>query len=177
MARRVFSGRTIRSGARTRSMVWLDLWFSTDKVAVAASSAILLATFNAAALALRPFTIVRTRGTLWVASDQSGATEEPQIAFGMMMVNDTAAALGITAIPDPISGSDSPWFVYESAIPGVQVATSIGFNNPVGTQVTIDSKAQRKIGPNEDVAVVVANNSAADGASILLGGRQLVKLH
>ena len=42
-----------------RSNVWIGL--NVAPVAIAAASDVTVATFNAAALALRPFTIVRTR--------------------------------------------------------------------------------------------------------------------
>ena len=58
-------------------MIWLFIGYPTDKVTIAAGSATLLATLNAAALALRPFTVMRTRLRLWIGSDQTVASEEP----------------------------------------------------------------------------------------------------
>ena len=174
MARRAPS-RFIRP--KPRSMVWLSLFVDIDKVAVPVGSGVLLATLNAAALALRPFTVTRTRGTLWTGSDQSAATEEPQISFGMIKVSDQAAAIGVTAVPSPFTDTDAPWFVYETAVPAIQLASTVGFNTPAGRETVIDSKAQRIVGVNEDVALVINNSSAADGAVCIMIGRMLVKLH
>ncbi len=176
MARRFVRSRSfVRRAPGT--MIWLNSNIVTSKVAIPAATAILFATLDAGALLLRPFTVVRTRVNWWSISDQTTALEEPQLAMGWMKVNDSAVSVGITAIPDPINNTDSPWFVYETAVPALQIATAVGFTSPAGTQRIVDSKAQRKIGPNEDLAVVIANNSAADGAFSLLLGRFLVKLH
>ena len=60
----------VRSGRKT-------FWFSGlhSSVALAAGGATLISSLNAAALALRPFTIIRTRGFVGVTMDQVIASE------------------------------------------------------------------------------------------------------
>ncbi len=123
-------------------MVWIGFNIATSKITVPAASAILAASYNAAALLLRPFTIVRTRLDWWSLSDQVAAAEEPQLALGLMTVSDEAIAVGVTAVPDPITNTDAAWFVYETAIPAVQISTAVGFESPAGTQRIVDSKAR-----------------------------------
>ncbi len=65
MARRT-GVRVVRTATR-REMVWLFIQVGTTTIT--GSSTTLLASFNAAALALRPFTIVRTRFLFVVHSD------------------------------------------------------------------------------------------------------------
>ena len=59
--------------ASDRQMVWLGAGILS--ATVSGSVATLLSMFNAAALALRPFTIVRTRLMIQIESDQSAASE------------------------------------------------------------------------------------------------------
>ncbi len=62
------SGFVLRGGVKRRETFWIA---SSVIVAApaAASTAILLSTLNAAVLAVRPFTIVRTIGELFTRSD------------------------------------------------------------------------------------------------------------
>ena len=103
-------GRVSRPGPK-RSTVWLDVNIGED--IVAASTITVLGVLNAAALAFRPFTIVRTRLAILYGTDQNSANESPRGAFGMIVVNDKAAALGVTAIPGPISRLDDDWYVWQ----------------------------------------------------------------
>ena len=174
MARRFVAPR---GRSTKRVTVWVGLTFGGNKVAVSPASAVLLATANAALLALRPFIIIRTRGVLWVGSDQVAATEEPQGAVGSVVVSDIAAVLGITALPDPIGEADGNWMFYENFVAPLEFADGTGFVSPSGWQHKFDSKAMRKVGIDEDVAYVVANNSGADGMEVIMIGRVLFKLH
>ncbi len=73
MARRQFVGRApLRQGQR-RQTDWFGI--SLGPTTVAASERLLLASLNAAALGLRPFTVVRIRLMFFVESDQSVASE------------------------------------------------------------------------------------------------------
>jgi len=165
-----------KSTPHARTMVWVGIETGANKVGIAAATAILLSSANATLLGLRPFTVVRSRGQMLVVSDQVVATEEPQLAFGMMIVSDTAAALGITAVPDPISNIDGDWFVFENILGSIQIGSSgAGFHSAQIKE--FDSKAMRKVGLDEDIVLVGANNSSGDGSDVIVGGRMLLKLH
>jgi len=172
MARR-FTHRPIRSSKRTSQ--WISLRFAP--AVIGASTAILLGSLNAAALALRPFTIVRTRMDLRWASDQAAAAEDPFGSFGMMVVTDTAAALGVTAIPDPGSNEDSDWFLWQGLSVVFSLADATGIDANGGARYDIDSKAMRKVGADDDIVSVVSNLNSADGGVITINGRMLLKLH
>ncbi len=141
---------------------------------MAAATAVLLGTANAGLLALRPFTIIRTRGQIICSADGVAASEEPQIVFGSIVVTDSAAAIGITAIPDPVSNVDGDWFVYEDCPNGFLNDVD---GNTVWKNYPFDSKAMRKVGADDDIALVGANRSAADGGVLIVSGRMLLKLH
>ncbi len=95
MARR---GRVFRSGRQVRETLWVGITESVTTLA-SANSAFLINSGNAALLALRPFTIVRTLGYFATRSDQTGASENYDAALGISVVSDQALAIGITAVP------------------------------------------------------------------------------
>ena len=107
MARRQFA-----RGAAAISQKRLTSWFQFQPIRVTgAAGGTIMFSLNAAALALRPFTIVRSRFEVGIISDQTAATEDQLGAIGMAVVSDQAVAVGVTAVPTPITdmGSDL-WF-------------------------------------------------------------------
>ena len=170
MARRRVQ-RFVRPPAR--SMIWLSI--DTSTTVIASNASVLLTTLNAGALALRPFTIVRTRAVVSWSSDQFAATEFPRGVYGRMVVTDKAASVGIGSVPAPITETDSAWMVYQPLMDDFIFLTSAGFKQGV-QQYTIDSKAMRKVGNDEDVVGVV-QETGVQGAQISVLGRFLVKLH
>ena len=173
MARR---GRTrfIRPAARTK--MWIGGGVGTSSVV--ADSENLISSLSAGALLLRPFTILRTRLELAISTDQQSATETPFGDFGMIVITDTAVAVGITAIPMPgstIGDPDADWFVHQP------MSTRLIFSSAVGmllsfVHYTVDSKAMRKVGPDDNV-VQVWSQEASVGGVIMTHGRLLIQLH
>jgi len=107
------SGFIERGGRMRRESVWLASGeiFTTF---AAANTAVLLTSLGATLLALRPFTVVRTRGILSIQSDQAAAIENQFFAYGHCVVSDQATAIGVTAVPTPDTDDTSDlWFVYE----------------------------------------------------------------
>ena len=161
----------------TRSTVWF--FFDPLEVTLgAASTASLMFTLNAAALALRPFTVVRTRGILGMRTDNQAAQELQSLSLGFAVVSEQATAVGVTAVPTPETDRGSElFFVYESLAGFHELFTAVGFN-PHGQIVTkYDSKAMRKVNEGEDIAVVAETSSISLGAIVHVSGRMLVKLH
>ena len=175
MARRFTRSRG-RSGAPRRESVWLFIPTSEINLA-AASTAVLAFSLNAAALAIRPFTIVRTRLAWHTRSDQNAATELWGSSLGFAIVSDQASAIGVTAVPTPITdqGSDL-FFVYEENYGAELVATVVGFTD-VGRRVVVDSKAMRRVNDDEDMVVTMENTAFTPSGANIIGGRVLIKLH
>jgi len=159
----------------SRQMVWLA--FEVDRQTVAANTQILSLVLNAAALALRPFTVVRTRAEILWTSDQQAATEGPFGAVGDIVVSDQASAAGAASVPDPLTDGDGDWFTYQPLIVKFQFASGVGFHPDAGAHFSIDSKAMRKVGINDDLITVVTNGDSTTGAEFSYVGRTLVKLH
>ena len=155
-----------------KSKVWLGV--NLDALTVAASSLNLLSSLNATALALRPFTVLRSHLTILYTTDQSSAAETPFGALGMIVASDKAVATGITAVPTPITQSDGDFFVWQGLQEKYEFITGVGFQN-VGTHYSVDSKAMRKVQIDENVAIVQEQTSAV-GAIIIIHGRFLVQL-
>ncbi len=159
--------------APRRESVWLE--FAPTSTTVAASTAVLVFSLNAAALALEPFTVIRTRGLLQLTSDQEAAAENSRLGFGIAVVSDQATAIGVTAVPTPITdmGSDL-WFVYELMFHNF-TPTPAGIG-PNYNQHRFDSKAMRKVDIGQDIVVTV-EQQAAVGSILAMGFRMLIKLH
>jgi len=174
VARRFARNRTIRPPSRT--VVWLGSGLAFTNL-VSGTKQVLL-TLNATALALRPFTIIRTRLEITFGSDQIAGSENVQGAFGIIVVNDIAAALGPTATPGPITDTDADWFVYQGMMNTLQVVSGSGFNAADGNRKSyvVDSKAMRKVDLEEDIAWI-SELRVAVGAVIALEGRIAIKLH
>ena len=172
MARRGFV-RSRSVGAK-RVPTWIG--FTVNTTTIPANAAVLLASLSASALLLRPFTVIRTRALVHVLSDQAIANETPQGVVSLAVVSDTAAALGITALADGVSSPDGNFFVYQPYITRFQFITAAGFEGNSGSQYLIDSKAMRRVGADEDIVVVGADDTASFGATCIIQGRMLLKL-
>ena len=81
------SGFIIRGGARRRETIWFGGTAFTQSLA-ATTSVALVQSLNAAALVLRPFTVVRSRGIVRCSSDQVATTETYGASFGSAVVSD-----------------------------------------------------------------------------------------
>ena len=105
-------------------------------------------------------TILRTVGVLSVVSDQAAAVEDQMGAFGMIIVTENARAIGVTAMPDPVTDAgDDGWFVYQS----FAQKTNAGGADPSKTYM-LNSKAKRIIqGTGVNIALMVKNAHATHG--------------
>ena len=171
------SGFIRRAGVMRRENLWFFQPMAITTLA-AANSAAIVTVLNAAALALRPFTVVRTRGIMHLRSDQSAASENYIASLGFAVVSEQAADIGITAVPTPETdrGSDL-WFVFESLAGRFEVTTDIG-RVEQGIWRDVDSRAMRKVEDGQDLVQVVENSAlSAAGSTMTTGFRQLVKLH
>ena len=168
------SGFIQRGGRMRRESRWLDVP-TVEATLAGAPTAVITNSLTAIELALRPFTVVRSRLSLLVNSDQSAATETYGAAIGMAVVSDQAAAIGVTAVPTPITDQASDlWFLYELAFGRLQFKDATGIVE-VGQLQLIDSRAMRKVEDGQDLVIVVENTIA--GAVTTSGGRVLIKLH
>ncbi len=161
--------------AAARQMIWISM--GVGLTTIAATTGTLLSSLNAAALALRPFTIVRTRLGLWIASDQVGATEHVAGALGMQVVTDTAVAAGAASVPTPLTDPNDDYFVYQPFFNLFEFVSGVGVfeHGGGGSMFTVDSKAMRKVGAQDDIAITIEDRLF--GFEVAMEGRMLIKLH
>jgi len=173
MARRTH-GRLIRPPVRTK--MWIGS--GVGRTVITASTKSFISSLSGGALLLRPFTILRTRMLVALFTDQEAGDEGPFGSYGKIVVTDTAAALGVTAIPNPGSTSGDPeasWFVHQTLwmqFNLVGAATAVSSPNAW----VIDSKSMRKVGPDDDVVGMYTDESGV-GSFLTTQGRMLIQLH
>jgi len=162
-------------------MVRETAWASVDtseSVLSGAPTAVVINSAGAALLALRPFTVVRVRGIMHVRSDQAAASESFIADLGAAVVTDQAAAIGVTAVPTPLTDKSSDaWFVYEQIAGRIDIGSGAGTGPPslTSTWMQYDSKAMRKVEQDFDIVFVAENEIA--GCNLLHSARLLIKLH
>ena len=173
MAHRVVS-RVMRGRVGPkRSTQWIGSAADTAPTAIPANGVRMDQTFPFG----EPATIVRTRGTLWVGTDQEAADETVFGAMGMAVVTNAAAAIGITALPLPSTDNfDDAWFVWLPWMSSFRFSSASGAQDQTFARFDFDSKAMRKV-HDGSTAVVVFENDAADGLLFVILFRMLVKLH
>jgi len=164
-------GRTFSRGP-VRQTQWVSSADRTAVVALAAATSLLDQSLSPAD---QPETIVRVRGLLTVFSDQNIASENPFGALGFNIVSAEALAAGAASIPAPYSnGGDDGWFVHQYFAAPVRFADATGFGN-ITQSFAFDSKAMRKLSPDDRMVVMVENASAVHGLQFLLDFRILLK--
>ena len=177
MARRINQAPFVRGSSPRRETVWVGSADESVTTALTGGAVVFDQQLTAGILALRSFTVIRTRGWVAVWSDQAAAFEVPFGGLGMAVVSDQAAAIGVTAVPTPITdeGSDL-WFQYQHFIcSGAGQAAS---QSNSGQIFPFDSKAMRKVEDGQDIVVTLENAAAAGiGLLYVVKFRMLLKLH
>jgi len=168
--------RAFRKGAQAIGKARTTTWIAIAPIATTLSSStatVLVATLNAAADALRPFTIVRTYIEYFLTSDQVAASEEQACSFGMAIVSDQASAIGVTAVPTPTTDLASDLWYLHKFIFGDELSKVD--ETRAGKFGTIDSKAMRKVDIGQDVILVAEGAGVGSGMILTMAGRFLVK--
>ena len=175
MARRFTGNRSRSRSGQVRLTDWGNLAPATNTLGT--SGVALIGSLSATALALRPFTVVRVHMGVQIRSDQNAAIEDQIAAVGWAVVSDQASAIGVTAVPTPVTDAASDLWLLHQWLMNSEVhdgGTGLGAN--IGRGYDIDSKAMRKVNGDQDL-VVVLENAAFDGVTFFTAARFLVKLH
>ncbi len=175
--RRSRAGGFIRGGVHRRESLWIGTTATSS--AFAATTVAILNTLNAVALALRPFTVVRVRGTYLIATDQTVANELFGCSIGQCVISDQAQAIGVTAVPTPVTdlGSDL-WLMHDTQLGSTENLSAVGFIPRAGYTKDYDSKAMRKVEEGQTLSLVAEGIGAiGDGFTLANQGRLLIKLH
>ena len=110
-------------------------------------------------------TVRRTRGWLQITSDQAAAQETQAGGFGALVVSDKALALGITAVPTPITEQDDDgWFMYLNF-----AQRNVDSALIQSVMYEFDSKAMRRVPEGFSVAFVLENANTGFGLDFAFG--------
>jgi len=173
--------RSGHPGFHNKSARRLTEWaaiVATGSVVVAPDSDVALTALTGADLApLVPCTLIRIRGEIMVASDQSSADELQLGSLGIGIVQDVARAVGMASTPSPfLDAGDEVWLYWRSLMSRGEK----GAGTVIGTMTRnyeIDAKAMRKITDGDSLIVNVSNHNAANGFNVAFQSRFLFLLH
>jgi len=173
MPRRFSSRSFVKPTPRTT--LWL--FIAPVEGVLTATGGTLFTTLNAAGLALRPFTIIRTHMEFLLSSDQAIASEIQVAAWGACVVSDQAVAAGVGSVPTPDTDAGSDfWFAHKWMMNKHEFRTGVGAGR-IGTSFSLDSKAMRKVDEGEDIITVgEVDTSTSSGVSLIAAGRMLIKV-
>ncbi len=119
-------------------------------------------------------TVRRTRGQLWISTDQAAAVEEQAGALGFVVVSDLAIAAGAASIPGPFTdGNDDGWFVWQSFFHS-GTANSSGMNN--GQVFEFDSKAMRRVEEGFGISIMIENSHSMFGLKAMISIAMLTSI-
>ncbi len=116
-------------------------------------------------------TVLRTVGTIAVASDQTAGTEVQEGAVGLIVAGDRAILGGVASLPGPITDmNDDEWFVHIPFSFKQQFVSAIGIYPDFAHMLQFDFKSKRIVEDGNSLAVIVESSAASDGFtfSILL---------
>jgi len=162
--------RQFRGSARSARLTqWIGPALQ-EFVAVASGGATLvsLAPFE------EPSTVIRSRGMFTVKATSYAADLRIVGAMGIAIVSSEAAAAGVSSLPEPYTDADwGGWFVWRSFSHAFELQDATA-SFLASWSMEIDSKAMRKITPNETLVVVA--ESFSGGIQVHDGTRHLLKL-
>ncbi len=144
-------GRSVRAGTSWGRIV------QTAQFTIATSTKVIPVTFLLDNQGISE-TVRRTRGMVFVTSDQPSASEAIFGAYGLIVVTDAAAAIGVTAVPGPVTeANDDGWFVWQPFM--TKGADTIASYQPA---FEFDSKAMRKVDTGFQIVMVIENASGTN---------------
>jgi len=111
-------------------------------------------------------TLVRSRGRINAYTDGSSTPASfGVVGLGLIVVTASAAAVGVTAFPTPLTDLGSDWLWWDSVSVGSSTTDVIGETITVD-RLSVDSKAMRKIG-NNMVVLLVAELLTCEGVMVV----------
>ena len=155
-----------------RQTVWVGT-ANQAGVAVGSGLSVLIGSFAPDTVALLRPTLIRTRGIGMFSPTAFSVDLAYGGAYGLGIVSDDAFAAGAGSIPRPFDDDDWPGWVVHGYYTG-RFEFDVDGNTNFPNQHTIDSKAMRKVGPNEVLVWMVESQQGAITADIK--ARMLFKL-
>ena len=123
-----------------------------------------------------PGTIMRVRGEVQgIFTTGAAANSMKVLACGLIVVSAEALAAGVASIPSPAEDLNSPWFWHGFLLLARTTATEGDDDFMASHRVTIDSKAMRRVKPNESAVFVMdpIDLVGSEGAQLQFAARLL----
>ncbi len=109
-----------------------------------------------------PGTILRCRGFVQAHFDSTAQISDTMtLTFGLGLVSTDAAVVGSSAMPDPGGNSDYPWLWWGSMRLRSELAAGPSAWGISAQRLEIDTKAMRRIKPEQTLVLVVEAASAS----------------
>ncbi len=115
-------------------------------------------------------TLLRIRGNILVKATPDAIGDDAVAGLGIAIVSTDALVVGGTSLPGPLGDPDWPGWIWHQYVPLMAGSASLG-GDDIGSfvRVPVDSKAMRKMGPNESIAVI-GHLSAVTYAAVVVNG-------
>jgi len=156
------AGRLIRSSGAKRAVAWSNILTSMSVVANSGSKTL------GTSIGLSLFggdTLIRTRGWASFHFDPTSIADSFNVGIALGLYSDDAFAAGAASMPGPLSDAGYDWIFHTTRIFGPTfTATEDGTNILHNVWLDVDSKAMRKVKPNQTLAWI------SEGAIISGGG-------
>ncbi len=147
--------------------------FTFDKVTLSATQQILVQ--FPVAEGGQDITVLRTMGNLLCSAVANAAADDDVFAFGVIVVQNAAAAVGGTSVPGPINDIDADWLWWE-AVPMASIAATAAEDNSRNLvhRVQIHSKAMRRMATDQSVILVGEISTNEFAAATVNGSLRLL---
>ena len=158
-----------RSSGR-RDVLWVDTFLFMEHTGIADSKSTgsMSATVNPSALGRA--TVIRIRGSWWGLLDPAAAQDVAEYGIGILKASTDAITAGVASFPGPISDPDADWmWVHYDIFASGDATAQDGSVNNQSKGGTLDTKAMRRFGTNENL-IVVAEAVSRGGTPPMLGG-------
>ena len=170
-----------RAGSSRRKTAWTSGPFTSAPASITAAGNTIVLTSQQAIV--DGLTIVRIRGSFsaWLEVVTAAGDGFGSIAFGMAIVSENAAGIGVTAVPSPLDDIVwNGWIVHQVIAPVIGFSTTESENTGPVSQVRFDfdSKAMRKWANTDVIIAALAVTNEVGTATLTFGmrSRVLVKL-
>ncbi len=168
-----------RGGSSRRLTEWLGGPQTTSVQAVTASGNTIVDTGTEF---LQKLTLVRIRGeiALWIVSATAAFDGFTSLSLGIGIASQDAFAAGAASLPSPNGDPDwGGWIWYHRMGALVSPTTTEVATGPMdAVRVPIDTKAMRKVGPNDTIfgAVATVTEIGTVTVNFVMNTRMLIKL-
>ncbi len=166
----------VRRAGPQRQFVWSEIVISAFSIALGTAK---VAGTGLGVSTGGGITLMRTRGRASVHFDPTSAGDVVQYGIGLGVFTSDAFAAGSASLPGPLTDIDYDWIWHTVGMMGPSfTATEDGTNILHNLWIELDSKAMRKLKPNQTVGFMLEGSIKNGGGTLDLSvaARQLFKL-